>query len=925
MKSYIYIVVFNLMCLCSGLAGQIPSSDTLVQNTKVIDLDSMENRDVSTPIPDSLFNKDTLAHSTSIAINDTLKRKQSNPLHNIKISNDSPDEPIDYGSADSSYLDLSKNHIHLYNDASVKYGKYNLESGYIIFDFDQNEASAFDTLPGGFKLKNASFTDDSNSFNSSGLRYNFKSNKGIIYNAVTTEGEFQVFGQKTKFVSAEADSLSTADQIYNKNAVITTCTSPVPHYGIRSTKLKVVPNRLAVAGFSQLEISGIPTPVVVPFGFYPLVDGLSSGIIFPADFDSNPELGLGVRGVGYYFPISDHFDLTLTGDFYSRGTHRIYALSNFKKRYKYSGTIDLKYANNIVENTEDLNKVSNKGFSIRINRVQDPKAHPYRSISGSIDFSVGDFYATNYNDPNSVFKTEYASNFTFKNSLPGTPFSLIVGMSHNQNTRTGKMNITLPTAKLTMTSITPFKRKIPTSKESWYEKININGSSQFKTFVSTTDSTLFTQKTFDDLVTGMQNKANVTASFKAFKYFNISPSVTLDQYLYAKTFERQYNPEFLYDTISTSYDQDSMLIVDRLDTIYGQIEERYINGFSTLHKMSSSVSMNTQIFGTKKWSKGWLRGIRHTMKPSISFNYTPSTLSRQDSVQLVPVDLRDEAEYEYYNPYTGGIYNASLTGESKSMSFNLVNNFEGKYYSKKDSTEKKFTLFKDLRLSTSYNFAADSIKWQPLIIRGNTRLTKYTTLNLNARYDFYVVKDGRLTQNTIWSVKKRPFQFSNFDLTLTTGFTLKQIFDIFRKEDAKDKPKLKTAKNNRSARNISKGLLETIQGFKLDHRFQIDIEHLENGNDTITIGTHQLRIQGKLDLTPMWSVRVDNISYDFNQGKFVYPAFSLIRNLHCWEMRFSWYPSSQVYSFFIGVKSSNLSFLKYNYGQQNTNNLGFGR
>ncbi len=930
MKTVVYIVIIFIICCGDDLSAQHTTSDSITapqveilsdrdSTTFDIGLDTLPKLDI---LEDSLSannNTDSLA---------TQSKSRGQTESPYQVSKDQPEKPIDYGSTDSSYLDVKNNRIHLFGDAYVKYGKYNLDAGYIIFDFGKNEASAFDTLPNGITMKKPSFTDGENDFTATSLRYNFKSNKGLILNAISEEGEFQVHGSRTKFVSSEADSMSTSDQIYNKNAVITTCTDPIPHYGIRSRKLKIVPNRLAVAGLSQLEIAGIPTPLILPFGFYPLVDGLSSGIIFPLDFDANPNLGLGIRGVGYYFPLSDYIDLTLTGDFYSRGTHRIKAVSHFKKKYKYNGQITLQYANNIVENPEDLSRVSNKGFGIKITRNQESKAHPYRTISGSIDVSTGDFYSTNYDDYERATKNVYTSSFNYRNTLPGTPLSIKVGMSHYQNTRSNEMKITLPDAKLTLSTIFPFKHKIPSSTEKWYEKITVRGSSAAKAFVSTTDSTLFTQETLDKLETGIYNEVSTSASFKALKYFTISPNIKANQYIFFRTLHKDFIDSLILDTIGVEMDQDSMITAILFDTTYGTVNEQFLNGTEVLHKFSTGVSVSTKIFGTKNFSKGWLRGLRHMITPSVSYTFSPSTLDRQKSVQrTLDPSVDEEDRDEEYNPFRGGSFNPRLSDESQSISFSLVNNFEGKYYSKKDSTEKKFNIFKSITLNTNYNFARDSIKWSPLKISGNTKLTKFTSLNFNASYDFYVKKDGRLTAETIWSKNKRPVQFDKFDLTLTTGFKLKDIIGLFSGSSKKNEStEGNTRDDSIKPTKEGVGFLETLENFKIAHNFKMVRRHQEEGGDTTFVSIHTLRLSGSLQLTPQWKVTVQNISYDLVKNKFVYPAFTLTRDLHCWNMNFSWYPKSGVYSFFIGVKSTSLSFLKYNYGRQSSDVLsGFGR
>ena len=924
MKSVIYIVLTFVICLNFGLqAQQIDTSGTPAVAAKSFELPAATDT-LPTTIDSTLVagrdsvGLDSLGSGTTPS--STITPADNKP----KVSKDQPDKEITYGAADSSYLDMKENKIHLYGKAYVRYGKYNLDAGYIIFDFEDNEAAAFDTLPSGLAVEKPDFTDGDNQFSATGLRYNFKTNKGIILNAVTAEGEFQVLGTRTKFVSAEADTNYTSDLLYNSKAMITTCDAPTPHFGIRSRKLKVMPNRLAVAGVSQLELAGIPTPLILPFGFYPLVDGLSSGIIFPADFDSNPDLGLGVRGVGYYFPISDYMDLTVTGDFYTRGTHRINMTSNYKKRYKYRGTATLRYANNLVENPETLRRVSNKGVGISLSHSQDSKAHPYRTISGSINVSTGDFFSVNFNDYNNATQNQYNSSFNYTSTMPGTPFNFKLGMSHNQNTASHSMNITLPDAKLTLTTIYPFRRKVQTSEEKWYEKVNMQGSSSFKTFVATTDTTLFEQETLDKLETGIYNTASMGASFKALKYFNVAPSVSVDQYIFARTLDRDFIEDFMLDTLSLIYDQDSVLTGAVVDTSYGEVMDEFVNGLDVLHRINTGVTLNTQIFGTKRWSKGWLRGIRHTMKPSVTFNYSPSTLDRRDTLILADPRLDPEDQIEFYNPFAGGSYNPQLSGESKSMRFTLVNNFEGKYYSKKDSTEKKFNLFREIRLGTNYNFAADSIKWSPLSMSGNTKLTKYTRLNMQANFNFYEQKNGRSTSTTIWSKSKRPVEFDNFNATLTTSFKLKDIFALFgygKKKTADESAGSPPAKRP----DKSASLLGSFEDFGVSHTYRLDLSRLEDGSDTLKVVTHNLRLTGNLQLTPEWRVNIQNIEYDFKNREFVYPAFNLVRDLHCWQMSINWYPEPQIYGFTISVKSDALNFLKYNYGQQNTNNLGFGR
>ncbi|MDF1696202.1 MAG: putative LPS assembly protein LptD [Saprospiraceae bacterium] len=907
MKLTHYIVLVIIMCFGQNLSGQ--EVDSLLKKERITDTTLVKKDTIPFSFPSDSLQSDILTRDSPSTV--------SNPTSDVKISKDGLDDIIDYGSTDSSYVDLKENQIHLFGNAFVKYKEYDLKAGYIIFDFDDNEASAF-------RLKNAlgimeqkpDFTDGTNKFKSNGLRFNFKTNKGLIYDAITQEGEFTIHGTKTKFVSKDSDSTSVDDQIFNEHALITTCDADHPHYGIHSLKLKVIPGKLAIIGLSQLEIMGIPTPVVLPFGFFPLVEGRSSGLIFPSDYEYNEQLGLGFREIGYYFPINDYFDLRVTGDIYTRGTHRINIRSNYKKRYKHKGNIKFSYANNIGESSVDASRTSNKAFSLTISHDQDSKAHPYRKIGGSINLSTNRFDQVNSTSFENVVNNKIRSNFFYKHSMPGTPFSFSANFAHNQDNNTRKVDITLPDVALRMNTIYPFKSNRG-GEEKWFEKINVRYDAKFKNYVEATDTTLFTSETLDNLQTGLSHNANAGASFNALKYFNITTSADFEQFVFTRTQRRELDPTLILDTIGYEFNQvrDSTAIID---TTYGTVNQFYENGLASLEKFNLSVNVATQLFATKRFSKGWLRGLRHTMKPSIGFTYSPDTESKYEREVLLSSDPNRSDEIDSYNPFRGGAFNPSLSQEQMALTYRIANLFEGKYYSKADSTEKKFKLLNNLNIDGRYNFAADSLKFSPLNIRGNTSFFKgITSINFRATYNFYKKdENGRLINTTVWSKDRRPLEFDNFNITVSNGLTLAQIREFFgaSKKTAKRDPNASQGKSK-----VSLG--EWVDNFRFSHSFDYIIRRENDGRDTSFVRAHSIKVSGRVQLTDSWNMSVNNISYDLVNKSFVYPQFSLSRDLHCWTMQFTWTPAIEVYSFFIGVKSNSLSFLKYNYGQRNAGRL----
>ena len=270
-----------------------------------------------------------------------------------------------------------------------------------------------------------------------------------------------------------------------------------------------------------------------------------------------------------------------------------------------------------------------------------------------------------------------------------------------------------------------------------------------------------------------------------------------------------------------------------------------------------------------------------------------------------------------YNPYTGGAFTTSLNSRQMALTYRIANLFEGKYYSKSDSTEKKFKLLNNLNISGNYNFAADSLKWSPLNISGNTSFFGgITQVNFSARYNYYKKdENGQLINTTVWSQDKRPVEFDNFNLTVSNNLTFGKIREWFTSSEKKPTPKPGEARRN----DVSLG--EWIDDFRIGHSFNYQIRRQNDGRDTSFVRAHSIKISGRVDLTDSWNLSVSNISYDLVNKRFVYPQFSLGRDLHCWTMQFTWSPAIEVYSFFIGVKSSTLSFLKYNYGQRNAGRL----
>ncbi|MEM1121018.1 MAG: putative LPS assembly protein LptD, partial [Bacteroidota bacterium] len=831
--------------------------------------------------------------------------------------------------------DNAENKMHLYGDAFVKYEGMELKAGYIVVDLDSNIAFAQTFKDSIGQLSGRpNFTNGSQNFQADKMRYNFKSQKGVVSGVSTTQSNLFLTGTKAKFVSKEVKKdKSTAEEytLYNRRAIFSTCDHPIPHYGIRSSKQKIIADKIVVAGPSNLEIGGIPIPAVLPFAIFPLKQFKSTGLIFPQGYEYSPQLGFGLDGVGWYFPINDYVDLRLTGQVYWHGTWGLTGDSRYRKRYKYNGTLNLSF--NSRRTIEDLDNRVNS-YAIRWSHNQDSKAHPARRLSGSVNIQGNGFQRLVNNDARSVLQNQLSSNISYSQSFPGKPFRLSATMSHSQNTQSRAVNVTLPTLNFQMDRLFPFKKKGASSgnKEKWYEKISFRYNAQAQNRFVATDTTLFSQQTLEDARFGLRHDVSTDLNFNLLKYINVSPNVSLRQVVNFKTLRKNFNEEFVtvIDSLENTIDT----------TQYGIVTDSTVWGISPFQELTTGVSFNTILYKTILFKKGWLKGIRHMVKPSVSINYIPAYQGRdgffRSGIDSVRTDTRDPLAFQDYNIFEDGVYGRPRESRQQLLlNYSLNNIFEAKIFSKKDSTDKKIKLFDNIRVGGNYNFAADSLKFSTISVNGTTRLLKgMTTIAINASWDPYAVNtNNRRINKFYWRDSGRPLRFLRAGFRFNTRMNVASLKKLFKK----DKPNTSsrssatpTTRDGGSGNGRSPaqpqpqdGFLKFLEGFSLNHTYVLNATKNSNQQTEWKPQTHSLSIQvSNIQLTENWGIGVGNIGYDFKNDRTTYPDIRITRDLHCWEAFFAWQPQRGTYYFTIKVKNAPLDALKIPYSKNNVDAFG---
>jgi lipopolysaccharide export system protein LptA len=850
----------------------------------------------NSPLISTNIKTDTLANDSIISenIQDTLSPPVLSSAPKFKISEEGFDAKVKYDAEDSTAINMIENKAYLYGNAVVVYETIELRADYIEIDLDSNIVLAKgrqDTLGNWTGLPQ--FKEKEQEFSAFEMRYNFKTQKGHITRVGTTQSGMNVKGAEAKLIRVKEDS-TTKDIVYSKNATISTCDHDHPHFGIRSKKQKVIANKYVVVGPSNLEIMSVPTPLWLPFGFFPVQQGKSTGLIFPRDYESNSQLGFGLNNIGWYFPINDYVNLQLTGDVYTRGTYRLRGTMDYKKKYKYTGNVKLEFSSLKKENSLGFYERDPWAISLRVRHSQDAKAHPSRTIGGNISIETNNLSRNNYNDAFSQQNNSLSSNFSYSESFPGKPYRMSVTFRHSQNTQSRKMTIDFPTFDFVTQTLYPFERKQKVGGQKWYEKITLKYDMQAKAKLETRDDSLFTRESLEAIQYGANHKLSSNASFKIFKYFNINPNIRYRETWYFETLEKTFDPTTIELTEEITDPDTGELITVPSDTLFGVQSEAFIPGMRAARSLNASFGIDTKLFGTIQLKKGPLRGIRHTMTPRLSYSYKPDyTTDFWGYSKQVQIDNRRLDSLETYSIFQGGIYSAeSITqGEESSVNFSIANNIEAKVFSRKDSTTNNIILIRGFNISGSHNFVLDSFNFSNISMSGNTNFFKnMSNWNFSSSWDPYRMdSEGNRVNELLWKSQKKPFRFSSGTLSINNKLSISNIRKLFNIEP-KETSELPTAPT----------IVSLLERFTLTHQYQLRW-NTQEGRIVRTVSSNRVSIIGKFDLTPMWQINVQSFGYDFVNKSTVYPAFNINRNLHCWEMGASWFPANESINFYIRV------------------------
>ncbi|HMO39128.1 MAG TPA: putative LPS assembly protein LptD [Saprospiraceae bacterium] len=866
--------------------------------------------------------RDSIAiDSLSFALPDTL-------LEQIRYSKDALDEQVDYGAKDSMLLDVVGRKVYLWGEAYANYTTIALKADYIVLDWETSIVTAAGWPDESGKIGGKpEFKDREQEFRADSMRYNFQTRKGKVYDVTTQQNDVVVKGRSSKFITLAPLAGDTSGQqrniIFSESALFTTCTADHPHFGIRSSKQKVIPNQLVVVGPSNVEIMGVPTPLWLPFGFFPMTSGRSTGLLFPSDYEYSPTWGFGLRDVGWFFPLGDNFNLAVLTNIYLKGRWGVTAASDYRKRYKYNGNLRVGYESILNENTLGELERSNS-IIFNWSHRQDRSAHPSITIGGSINIQSNNYQQRVFNDAANVLQNQLNSNFSFTKVWQDKPLNFSAALSHSQNSATRAVNITFPNLQFLTQTLYPFRQKERAGQERWYETITLRYTADARTSFTTTDTTMFTREMFENGQYGMRQTATSGTSFKLFKYFNLNPQVDYGEVWYFNSLRRRFDPTptVRTDTVFNADLTEFNVVTDT--TRFGIVNDFRQFGFETFRNFSASMALNTQLFGTLQFRKGWLRGLRHVAKINTTLSYAPGVRDDLNYIRFTQFDTRFPDSLQQYSIFQGGIFGAppQAVGQQLTIGYGINNIFEAKI--RKDTVDRKIKLFDNLNVGGSYNIFADSLNWSPVSANGTARFFKgITTLSVLVRFDPYAL--GQTETGQFVRVNRFHFRetgqflrFTDANFRFNTSIRVSNIRELFQGKEQEVIEDLRDRSQQRRQRTDDEDFLSLFENFGINHNFVIGWNTDPRTGETVfDLSLNSLNIQGSVDLTKNWRINIGNFGYDFKSKRTTYPSIGFSRDLHCWEMGMNSQPTRGTYSFFIQVKPGTMGFLKVPYQRNN--------
>jgi len=792
--------------------------------------------------------------------------------------------PVEWGTESDrgqTQMDPKNRTVELTDGAWVKYTGLELRAGVILIDFKNNLLTAFG-LPdsAGRTRQYPVFKEGTRTLYADTIRYNLASGKGWIKSAATQEGGGYLQGGKAKMISDSSYFLA--------NNTFSTCNHEVPHFAIVTQKAKLDIGKRIVTGPAYLEIAGIPTPLALPFAYFPMAEKRASGFLLP-NFADRREWGLGLTGLGYYFVFNDYLDSRVTADLYSQGSWAVQTATSYRVRYKYTGNFTfninrIRFGDPRFAGTSSYQNSTD--FRVGWTHNQDPKARPGFRFSAKVDLASGSFFKNATTDPNQFLKNDLSSSISGTKTWSGTPFSLSAALRHRQNNQKGTMTLNAPEINFAMMRIQPFRRsgsRAPAWLQDFGLQYGLNARNEWNGLLSEfQDPTQILAQ--DRIKMGASHALSFSTNAKLFRFITFSPSAT-------------YNERWYPSRLTYSY-----------DSVQNEIQVDTARGFFAVRDYGAQATLSTTLYGMYRMKRGPLSAVRHVIYPTVSCRMAPTFTSADwGAFQQVQTDTAGTLAYK--SRFTGAqyLYGAPSVGGGSGVQFRIRNVVEAKARRKDTLEPKKFALLEDATVDMGYNPASGPFAWSNLGARASTSLFKGgLRLVYQGQFDPYGLdSSGTRVLASAWQVNGvvvRPLvQQLSADFRISGG-------------SSQGRPTAAVGENGLEQDlyadpygPLSLQPIRATWSLSGGYSLRYDPTTAASGSPY----KQSIRFDASLEPTANWRVGVSS-GYDLMARSITFTTVDLYRQIHCWEMRVRWVPMgyARSYSIGLGVKAPLLKDLK---------------
>ena len=814
----------------------------------------------------------------------------------MRISPDAVDQLVKYKARDSVAMDLSTRRAFLYSDGKIDYGEMILEADRIEVDFGNQILHAYGTTDtAGDAVGRPFFKQDGDEYHADTITYNYNTQKGIIQSVITKEGEGYLHGKKVKKLN---DSV-----MYLSGGSYTTCNYAHPHFAINFTKSKLITDDKIVTGPAWITVEDAPTPIAVPFAFFPITHDRASGLIIPSYGWMNYR-GYYLKDGGYYWAINDNLDLSLLGEIFTNLSWAGEVKTNYYRRYHYKGLFDMRLGRVYTGIRGDPNTFNSySDFKLVWQHDQDAKANPNSRFSANVNLQSRN-YNKNTTNSSDYFSSTTTSSISYNTKL-GSYLNLAATARESYNALTGVNTIKLPSITLSSVTIYPLRRKKPVGGYRWYENISLSYVLNAEDNITTQDSDLFKQVTIDRMRYGIQHSIPLSSTVKVFKYFNWTNSIA-------------YYERWHWSTINKNYDSVTNTVT--IDTI---------RGFRANRDFSFTSNLSTRVYGMFQFKHGPLKAVRHVINPTIGFNFRPDFGAAYLGYWK---EYTDNTGYVHrYSIFEQSLYGGPPDGRSGQLRVSIGNNLEIKVQNPFDTAAevKKVTLLENLTFGGSYDLAKDSLNFSNLSVTGRTTLFRSVVINYSGSFCPYVIDSiGNMHNRFLWKEERKLFRTQNS--TWSAQLSLNLNNNTFKSDGEKSKGQpvysLLQTPYNYSPTMLMGGYVDfsVPWNISVSYSFSHVSSYVARERNLKSETIQSISLSGNLSLTPNWKLAMTT-GYDFVNHGMSYTTVDIYRDLHCWEMRFSWVPFGyyRSWSFQINIKADALRDVKYEKRESYLENQGY--